>query len=192
MRIGIFGGTFDPPHIGHIIIPYWVACEFALDKVIFMPAYIPPQKIDRKISPAGIRGEMVRMSICEESKFELSLIEYERGSISYTVESLEVVKRDFNKDELFLLIGADSFAQIESWFCWERIWDYATPIVFRREGFDIAQDLKRINRKILVSTAPVISLSSTMIRERVSSGYPIKYLVHPRVETFIIEKGLYK
>lgn len=192
MSIGIFGGTFDPPHIAHTASAMWVCDEFSLEKVIFVPAYKQPLKLGLKTSSFEHRAEMVRLAITDEERFELSYIEKNLNELSYTVCLLEAMRNIYKKDDLFFLMGADSLAQIRTWFEWERIWNFALPIVFPREGFDIEAEIIKINKPVLISRAPILSISSTIIRERVRAGKPIKYLVDQRVENYIRANGLYK
>ena len=143
MRIGILGGTFNPIHNGHLKIAEEVLKRLGLDKILFMPAYIPPHKDKEGIIDARHRIEMVRLAIADNPGFELSFIEIERGGVSYTIDTLRELGHIYGKKaELFFIIGIDAFLEIEAWKDAEALLASCNFIVIMRTSFQ-CRDLKR-------------------------------------------------
>ena len=184
------GGTFDPIHIGHLIIAEWILESLALKKIIFVPAALPPHKKDVKRTDKKDRLEMVKLSIRDNPKFELSDIEIKEDRVSFTVDTL----REFSKgdDEIYFIIGEDSLKELPTWKDPDEIVRLSTIVVARRPNQQNQSEKYVYSDKVIFSDSPEISISSTQIRERVKGGKSIKYLVHPAVEEFILKKGLYK
>ncbi len=197
-RIGVFGGLFDPPHIGHLIIAQWVLDEFSLDKIIFIPAFNPPHK--KRYSPFKNRYEMTRLAIKENKNFLISDIEKNVKGKTYTVEVIKALKKDSmciskcarkNKILLYLIIGADQWQEIRHWKDPEDIFKECKVIVLPRPGYKIKK-IKPFYKKILVSNAPLIDISSTMIRNRFAKGLDIRYFVSELVYNYIHINNLYR
>ncbi len=190
MRIGVFGGTFDPPHIAHLAVAQDAFVALSLDRVIFVPAALPPHKRDTPHTAAAIRLEMLRAALEGDGRFTASEIEIERGGASYTADTLEALARQRPGDELFLLIGADQFREFATWREPERVARLASLVVLSRgepEAAAAAAD-PWPHRRVQVTR---IDLSSTALRLRVARGEPIRYLVPPAVEAIIRREALY-
>lgn len=186
MKIGILGGTFNPPHIGHLILAEEAKDTFNLDKVFFIPTYLPPHK-DVPLAKAEDRLEMVKLSIKDNKNFECLDIEVKRGGKSFTIDTLKELRKRYPRDDLFLIIGSDLAEDFTSWKDYKEIIKIAKVLVARRGEF-----LKNNEFGFLFFDIVQIDVSSSLIRERIKKGLSIKYLVHPAVEKFIKKKGLYQ
>lgn len=185
-RIGLMGGTFDPPHLGHLLIAEQAREQLELDEVWFLPAAIPPHKSG--FSPAEHRIEMTRRAIADKPGFKLDLVEFERDEPSYTVETMKSLKERYPNDTFYFLIGADSLEALESWYDYETLIRLVTFGAVARPG-----SRYRIPQRADVQTIdmPQLEISSTDIRERAKRGKSISYLVPPSVEMYIKEYELY-
>lgn len=194
MRLGVFGGTFDPIHIAHLIIAERVREEMGLDRVLFIPAALPPHKTDRMLSPAWQRLAMVRLAIAHSPWFEACDLEIRRGGISYTIDTLRELRQYYHVQahELFLIIGSDSLKEMGSWREPESIFEECAVVVVTRPGFDCHDAPAHFARRAKMVPAPSVDLSSSEIRARVRDGKSIRYLVPPGVDRFIHEHGLYR
>lgn len=198
LKIGILGGTFNPPHIGHLIMAEYAVCEFGLDKILFMPNGTPPHKRDTEVKSLD-RLEMTKMAIERDSCFELCDIEVKSDEISYTYNTLEALKKMYAKDKLFFIVGADSAAEMGTWRCPEKIFVNCEIIVADRVSKrhpKIEEEIKTVAKKYGVKlhrlSMPIIEFSSTDIRNRIKQGLPYKYMIPEKVENYINIKGLYR
>jgi nicotinate-nucleotide adenylyltransferase len=197
-RIGVLGGTFDPPHVGHLWLGSLAADAASLDRVLFMPASQPPHKGDRLVSRSTDRLLMTRLAIEADPSFDLCPIEMERTGPSYTVDSVADLKRAYPDAELFLVMAADSLAQIDAWRDPDRLLAELEWIVGPRPGSslpDRTQLEERFGaaaRRIQLLAGPSLDVSSSQIRRRVAAGLTIRYLVPRNVEELIIDRGLYR
>ena len=187
MKIGVFGGLFDPPHIGHLIIAQHVFEEFKLEKILFVPAGHPPHKSD--FLPYQNRYEMTELAIGSNSSFSMSDIEKTMKDKTYTIEMIRQLRKGY--EDLYLIIGSDQWLEIETWKDPEALFRECRIVVVRRPKSDIKKESRFFDR-IMVSTAPMIDISSTMIRKRVQKGLSIRYLVTPEVASYIKSGNLYK
>ncbi len=187
-KIGIFGGLFDPPHIGHLIIAQSVLEEFHLDSVLFIPAGNPPHK--SKYSPYTVRYRMTKLALKANRKFKISNIEHTIAGKTYTVEVLSQLKEKL-KGKLYLIIGSDQWLEIKTWKAPEELLRQCTLIVVPRPHYDIKRTDYR-SQKILISHAPVLDISSTQIRKRIKNNCDVRYLVPPPVYRYITRKKMYK
>lgn len=199
MRIGILGGTFDPIHIAHLIIAEESRMRVPLQKVVFIPTGQPWLKSERQITAASLRMEMVRLAVAGNPAFDFSSIEIDRPGITYSVDTLEELVRQWGSDvEINFIIGVDSLLSLPRWKNPERFLDLCTLTAVTRPGYspDALEEVKRrypaLERKLGLIEGPLIDISGTEIRSRVASGLSVRYLVPPRVERFITERGLYK
>jgi nicotinate-nucleotide adenylyltransferase len=199
VKIGIMGGTFDPIHMGHLIVAEEVRLALELDKVIYIPAGDPWMKADRQIIEAPHRVEMVRLAIESNPFFQLSTIEIEHPGCTYTVDTLEQLSRDFdNETRLFLLIGWDGLMSMPKWKAPYRISKMATLVTFPRPGVpepDISvleESMPGLSERMVKLDGPYIGISSTDIRARLASGKSARYLLPAEVERYISAQGLYK
>jgi nicotinate-nucleotide adenylyltransferase len=197
-RIGILGGTFDPPHVGHLWLATLAADALPLDRVVFMPAALPPHKRDRSMSSITDRLLMTRLAISGNDAFELSTLEVGRRGPSFTIDSVEELRRTYGDARLFLLMASDSLAQIDSWREPDRLLSLIEWAVAPRPGSSLpnAERLRErfgaAAQRIHLLTGPSLDVSATEIRRRVAAGRAIRYLVPQAVEELILEKGLYR
>jgi nicotinate-nucleotide adenylyltransferase len=198
-RVGILGGTFDPPHIGHLWLATLAADCLDLGHVLFMPAARPPHKGRRAISNAADRVMMTRLAISGDPGLDLSLVEMERPGPSYTVDSLAQLRAHLGENvSLVLIMAADSFAEIESWREPDRLLELAEWGVGPRPGTALPQRAELDRRfgaaasRIHLLDGPSLDVSSSEIRARVAAGRPIRYLVPRAVEELITARGLYR
>lgn len=198
MRIGILGGTFNPPHLGHLVCAQEAHLQLNLDRILFVPTGMPPHKANEEEPGVEHRLELCRLAIGgDEHRFEVSDIEVRRGGPSYTVDTLEELRATTPDSELFLILGGDIAAGLPQWHRVERVLELATAVVAERRGtqrssIEDALDSVRAGERARFFPMPPIGLSSTMIRERVRSGQPIKYLVPDSVEAYIQQHSLYQ
>ena len=198
-RTGIFGGTFDPPHIGHLWLAALAAESVELDRVLFMPASQPPHKRLRGMTGAADRLLMTRLAIEGDATFELTAIEMEREGPSYTVDSIAELERLYGEGErLFLIMAADSLAEVETWRDPHRLLERTEWVVGPRAGIALpdAVALERrfgaVASRIHLLSGPALDVSSSELRRRVAAGLTIRYLVPRRVEELIAARGLYR
>jgi nicotinate-nucleotide adenylyltransferase len=198
-RVGVLGGTFDPPHVGHLWLATLAADAIGLDRVLFMPAAQPPHKGGQLVSRATDRLLMTRLAIAGDPAFELSTIEMERPGPSYTIDSIVELERLYGADaRLVLLMAADSLAQIHTWREPDRLLERVEWAVGPRPGSPLPDRAMLESRfgelasRIHLLTGPSLDLSSSEIRRRVAAGHAIRYLVPRGVEELISERGLYR
>jgi nicotinate-nucleotide adenylyltransferase len=197
-RIGVLGGTFDPPHIGHLWLATLASDALDLDRVLFMPAAQPPHKEGRVITRATDRLLMTRLAIGGNPTFELTGIEMERPGPSYTIDSVAELKRLHPETELMLVMAADSFAQIDTWREPDMLLDELEWAVGPRPGTTLPDRSGLEERfgsrasRIHLLDGPALDVSGTAIRSRVAGGHTIRYLVPRDVEELIIDHGLYR
>ena len=188
MKIGIFGGTFDPPHVGHLIVAQDAALALGLDRILFIPAARPPHKSHAELTPAGLRAEMLALAIEGDPRFAMDRRELERTGASYTVDTLRELVREGPQTRWTLLIGADQYREFDTWRDPQEIRRLAQLAVLMRGGTDSGADTSGGDLALEVTR---IDVSATAVRERVRAGLPIRYLVPRAVEEFIFEKKLY-
>ena len=189
-RVGIFGGTFDPIHIGHLIIGQEIMLQCALDRVVFMPSGEPPLK--RSMASAEDRARMVSLAVRDYPEFELSRFELSRPGKSYTIDTLRHLRRDMGENtEIFLIIGADNAVEMGDWFDPEGVLDLAHVLVAERPGFERARVDPVFKSKMRFVETPLLDISSTAIRERVRTKRPISFFVPDAVADYIRTQGLY-
>lgn len=198
MRLGLMGGTFDPIHYGHLVAAEAARHEFALAKVIFIPAGQPPHKPDREVAPAFHRVAMVRLAISSNPYFEISTMEVQRPGPSYTVDTLAEFRRLCPSGALYFITGADAVAEILTWHRFKELLRLCLLVGVTRPGHSLADLRERLGgleeelwQQIRVLPVPGVAVSSSEIRERVRTGKPIKYLLPEAVEEHIVRHGLY-
>lgn len=197
MRIGLYGGTFDPIHVGHLIVIENAINAMNLDKVIILPSSNPPHKKHKDKTEADIRVEMVNEAIKDNPKIILSTFESDTEDVIYTHHTLEYFTNALKNHEIFYIMGEDSFITIDTWRNYEKILSY-NIIVFAREGIEEDSELvkkveqvKKDNPNIFLLNSLSINISSTLIRNLVKENKSIKYLVKDEVEYIIKNRGLY-
>jgi nicotinate-nucleotide adenylyltransferase len=188
-RIGILGGTFDPPHNGHIAIAKAALSECELQKVLFIPAKYPPHKPVDKVTPERDRVQMLELAIKDYSEFEMSDIELKREGPSYTIDTLQEIKKLYSGVEIIFIIGADNILEIESWYRPDEILQAATVVAFNRPGFDLRG---KYESKIKMLKMSPVDISSSEIRDKIRANESIKDLVPAAVREYIEKNSLYK
>jgi nicotinate-nucleotide adenylyltransferase len=192
LRIGIFGGTFNPPHIGHLIVAQRVCEQVRLDKLIFVPSFISPHKRKGEDALALHRLRMVRLAIKNNPLFVVSDIEVTRRGTSYTYATLEEFRGRFPGSKLFLIIGADNFTEFHTWKNPERILELASLIVMNRPRTAIVSGTSAFAKRSRFVTVPDIDISSSGLRRIVRDGDSIAYLVPEGVARYIRRHRLYR
>ncbi len=199
MDIGLFGGTFDPIHCGHLAVAEGVQSVLNLHRMIFIPTGQPWLKEDMAISPAEHRVQMVRLAIAEKSGFELSTIEVERPGPSYTVDTLGVLRRQLGPEvNLFFLLGSDALADFPKWKEPNRIIEMCQLVAFDRPGFPLPplnrfeKAVPGISQRVVFAETPDVDVSATEIRTRIAQGLSVDGMVPPAVEQYIEENHLYR
>lgn len=189
MKIGIYGGTFDPIHFGHLITARFILETRELDKLIFIPCYISPHKVHQFSSNENARLEMLRLATKDEPRFEISEYELENKEISYTVKTLEHFSNIY--EEIELIIGYDNLLVFPDWKEPDRIFELATVVVLKRKT-DLNQRINKYFELAEFVESPVIEISSTDIRNRVHNDISVKYLLPDSVIDYIKENNLYR
>jgi nicotinate-nucleotide adenylyltransferase len=198
VRIGILGGTFDPPHIGHLVIAEEARKKLALAKVYFVPARQPPHKLGEPVSPLKDRVAMLRLALDDSPSFVLSLVEANRPGPSYTVDTLRQLRTEFPPAaEFFLIMGMDSLANLPTWHKPGELIQMCRLAVLRRPGYSAEMDeLERkipgIKSKVLFIPAPELEISSSDLQSRVRGGLPIQSVVPAGVTEYIAQHHLYE
>jgi nicotinate-nucleotide adenylyltransferase len=199
VKKAIFGGTFDPIHIGHVHIAYEALYNLHLDKILFMPAGNPPHKTNKIITSAEIRYDLVKKAIEDEACFEISDYEINKKENSYTYETVELFSKLEPNTEWYFLIGVDSLMDLNHWKNVDRILDICKLTVYNRAGFtgeEVLEQKKYIeqkfNKKIIFLDMPIIDISSTKIRNNIKEGRQVNYLLPRGVESIINKLQLYK
>ena len=198
-RLGIMGGTFDPIHYGHMVAAEMARTEFALAKVLFIPAGDPPHKAGQTISPGYVRYDMVKQAVSDNPFFEVSPLEIDRVGPSYTVDTLRQVHINLQDSELYFITGSDALREIFDWRETMEMLSLAHFIGASRPGFETDEFLRQVESehpevrgRIHVLEVPALAISSTDIRARVAGGRSIRYLLPEQVRLYIEEAGLYK
>lgn len=198
-RIGVFGGTFDPPHVGHLIVAEWARVALRLDRVVFVPAGTPPHKPGRGVSPARHRVAMTRLAVHGHPAFEVSTIETRRSGPSFTVDTLRALRAAHARARLFLMIGGDSLDEFHTWHDPEGILALATLAVMERDGPAGARahgahsrTRRPPARRVVRVGNPLVALSSSGIRGRAKAGRSVRYLVPETVRAYLMRHRLYR
>lgn len=197
MKFAIIGGTFNPVHIGHLIIAERAYLDFNLDKVIFMPAGNPPHKNNINVIDKSHRINMLKTVIEDNEHFDLSLWEINNKGKSYTVKTIDYFKNKYNVDKINLIIGTDSLAQIFNWYQPEYVLSNSNLIVAKRSGYSYSeamkdQRLRKYQENISLLDNSLIDISSTMIRKYVKENKSIRYLTPDSIIKYINKNKLYR
>jgi nicotinate-nucleotide adenylyltransferase len=218
MRIGLFGGTFNPIHFGHLRTASEVAGAFKLERILFIPAYLPPHKETHEIAPPENRLEMVHLAVEGNPAFTVSDVELKRTGVSYTVDTVKYLKNELlNQDELFLIMGVDAFLEVDTWKSYKELFQLIPVIIMQRPimvsgGYRLKTDLLKFIKKnisdsyqfknescyfhikfskIYYYNVSLLEISGTKIRKLIQNGKSIRYLVPEPVENYIYEQELY-
>ncbi len=198
-KVGIMGGTFDPVHYGHLVTAEIASHSFGLERVVFIPAGIPPHKDYSAIADYSHRFNMLKMAIASNSNFKLSDIEIKRQGPSYTFDTISCLKELWPSTEFYFICGADAVLEILTWHRARELLDMCFFITATRPGFSLEKlevILRELSveyaKKILLLEVPALAISSSEIRHRVEHGLPIKYLLPETVEKYIFDNSLYQ
>ncbi len=197
MRIGILGGTFDPIHLGHLIIAEEVRIKLGLNEVIFIPTGRPWLKVDHTVTAAIQRTEMVRLAIEGNPYFKLCTLEVERTGPSYSVDTVATLREQLGAQPFFFILGSDSIAELHLWKEPSRLVQMCKLVVVPRVGLSppdlnsLEISIPGVSDRVIQLDAPVIDISSSEIRQRLARGLSVRYLVPDEVERHIARKELY-
>lgn len=212
MKLGLLGGTFNPVHLAHLRIAEEAREAAALDKVLFVPAADPPHKVLDGDIPFADRHEMVRLAIACNEAFGITDIEARRDAKSYTVDTLTLLRNERPDDELFFIIGSDSFLEMGLWHRYTEIFHLASIVVVERPGSEITDPMEQLpqdargqfrqhsplllihssNSSVIFVKGGKMDISSSRLREILLEGRSVRYLMPPDVEEYIAQKGLYR
>jgi len=201
MRIGIFGGTFDPVHLGHLVLAEQCREQGHLDQVWFVPANQPPNKLEQKLTRFEQRCEMLQLAIAGNPVFRIETLEKEREGPSYTVDTLQVLHQRYPGNDYWYLMGSDTLLDLPNWYHPERLVTLAGLMVRTRPGSAVL-GVEELKKKIHLSAkepirmavieSPMLEISSSDLRKRVSEGKSLRYMVPRSVEAYIESKKLYQ
>jgi nicotinate-nucleotide adenylyltransferase len=200
MKLGVFGGSFDPVHMGHLILAEQCREQAQLDRVLFVPAARPPHKPDRELTPFHIRAEMLTLAISGNPAFQVDELENDRPGPSYTVLTLEALKARDPDAELWLILGGDSLVDLPLWYQPKRIFELAGLLIVGRPGWPAPSvaDLKKnlsladdFSLRALVVECPLIEIASRELRRRIADGKSVRYQLPRAVEAYLADKKLY-
>ena len=189
MRTGVFGGTFDPPHLGHLIAAADAHRALALDRVVWVPSAQPPHKAGRVRTPAATRLEMVRAAVAGDPRFAVDALELERPGPSYSADTLRELREREPAGELFFLLGADALRDLPGWHRPDEIARLARLAVLFREGDETRAAGPYAALPVAVTR---VDVSATDVRRRAARGEPIRYLVPEPVRAIVEREGLYR
>ncbi len=197
-RIGIFGGTFDPPHLGHLILAAEARAQLNLTRLLWVLTPTPPHKLQQPISPIEDRLTMLKLALKDEPAFELSTMEMERPGPHYTLDTLQVLADKYTGVDLILLLGGDSLRDLPTWYRPADLVAACRQIgVMRRPSNSVElsaleKQIPGITDKVRFVDAPLLEIASHEIRRRASSGLPFRYYLLPSVYDYVIEHKLYQ
>jgi nicotinate-nucleotide adenylyltransferase len=196
LRLGILGGAFNPPHLGHLILAQDAHAQLGLDRVVLVPYAEPSHRRLEDDPGAEVRLTMCELAIGADARLGVSRIEIDRGGPSYTVETLRELRRRAPDDELFLLVGGDQAAALGGWRSPEEILSLASLAVAEREGWRRDEVAERLGGlcspdRVRFFDMPHVEISSSLVRRRARAGLPIRYLVPDKVANFVGAQSLY-
>lgn len=212
-KIGIFGGTFNPIHYGHLRSAQEVLEDFELNEVIFVPSAIPPHKAGYPVVSAFHKVKMLELALKDNPQFSLSGVELRRQGTSYSVDTLEYYRAKYEKEEeLYFVLGIDAFLEIDTWKNYKRLFELSNFIVMTRPSYSMLKPIDILPKNMLdkflfleegkflhssgfyvyLGKVTFLDISSSYIRERIKKRRAIKYLLPKEVEEYILEKGLYR
>jgi nicotinate-nucleotide adenylyltransferase len=201
MRIGVFGGTFDPPHLAHLIVAEQCREQARLDQVWFIPAARPPHKPEHMLTPFAQRLEMLALASAGQPAFRVDALEKDRPGPSYTADTLAELYRLHPASEFFLLIGSDTLHDLPHWHAPQQVAELATLLVVARPGWqllapgEVAQKMglpPGVPLRHQVVEVPLLAISSRDLRRRAAAGLSLRYFVPRAVEAYILDKRLYQ
>ncbi len=196
-RIGVFGGTFDPPHVGHLILAQVALNALGLERVLFVPAAQPPHKQGQNLTAPLHRFAMLQRAIAGNPHFEISRVDMDRQGPHYTSDMLSILRAQHRGYDLFFLMGADSLSDLITWRAPEWIIAQATLAVMRRPGASVNLDglearLPGVRERVVLVDAPLIEIAASTLRQTIRNGHSIRYQVPDAVLEYITQQRLYK
>jgi nicotinate-nucleotide adenylyltransferase len=198
MRIGIFGGTFDPPHIGHLILAAETCAQLSLDRLLWVLTPNPPHKHGHYVTPLPIRLALVRAAIRDDASFELSTVDIDRPGPHFSVDTVRLIRKEFPNDVLVYLMGGDSLSDLPSWHTPQAFVNQCHEIgVMRRPGdhidlLSLENILPGLTSKVRFIDAPLMGVTATDIRAHIANGKPYRYYLLPAVYELIQRYKLYQ
>lgn len=186
-KVGLMGGTFNPPHLGHLLVAEQVLSQLGLDEVIFIPDNKPPHIDGKKTISAQTRLKMTKLSIQGNPHFSVSDIELKRGGVSYTYDTVQQLRREHPENEYYFIIGGDMVEYLPTWYKIDELVKIVNFVGVKRPGYQLTSPYP-----VLWVDVPGFEVSSSLIRQKVASGCSIRYLVRDEVADFIKEEGLYQ
>lgn len=193
MRFCLVGGTFDPPHWGHLLLAETLRTNLEIDQIIFVPAFIPPHKRHNSISSSEHRVRMLQLACEENPFFTIDTREIKRGGLSFTIETVRELKTEhgLRSEDLGLLIGSDNFVDLQSWKESENLVRECRVLVMERPGHPMPKN-PPLRETVQLVDLPLVEISSSLIRKRVQQGLSVRYFLLPSVRQYIQEQGLYR
>ena len=196
--IGVLGGTFDPPHIGHMIIAQEALTQLSLAQVIFAPTRKPPHKLENEITPIDDRLKMMALALNSNPHFVLSRVDVDRAGPTYTVDTIRLLRRELGESaDLYFIMGLDSLANILTWHTPDKLIALCRLAVFNRPGYAADLDalgakLPGLRERVIMLKSPALEIAASDLQQRVRAGQSIKHLVPDRVAAYIAEHRLYQ
>ena len=190
-RVGIFGGSFNPPHVAHLAVAEAARDGLALDRVVWIPAATPPHKQHLNLTSPEHRLAMTRLAVADNEAFVVSDMEIGRAGVSYTVETVRALQDANPEVDFHLLVGGDSFAQFHTWVEPDEIARRVSLVVYPRPGADLSEVTPSLMARATVLDRPLLDPSSTALRRLLRTGRSARYLVPDAVLAYIAEHGLY-
>ncbi|HEY4612761.1 MAG TPA: nicotinate-nucleotide adenylyltransferase [Bacteroidota bacterium] len=191
-RIGIFGGTFDPPHVGHLIIAEQARAQVGLDRIYFIPAFLPPHKRKNSSAQPLDRLTMSKLAVRGDKALRVSDIEIRRKGISYTIDTVRGFHRRYPKAELFLIVGEDNYAAFKTWKSYKEILRSARLIVYRRSSQGMIRTSRSSKKRMRLLQGTLLDISSSDVRRHIQERRSIRSIVPAAVERYIRSKKLYR
>lgn len=199
LKTGVFGGTFDPVHIGHLAVAERVYCDLDLDRIVFVPASASPFKLGEATTPGEHRLAMLKLAVQDNPHFAVNDIELQRGGTSYTVDTMEMLGERYPQDEFYFIMGMDSFLELGGWKNVKRLVELCQLVVVTRPGYELPREQKELSslpsyvwQRTRFLETPGLDIAATEIRERIKKGRSVRYLLTPDVESYIYENGIYR
>jgi len=187
-KVGILGGTFNPPHMGHLVMADQVKDQLDLDKILFMPTAEPPHSsVEKKTISSDIRVEMVELAIQDNSNFDIELYEVESGGKNYTYDTMKALIELYPAVDFYFIIGGDMVSDLPNWYKIEELVQLVQFVGVKRPGYEVESEYP-----IIIVDTPLIDISSSSIRKKVAIDCSIRYLVPEAVREYIELEGLYK
>lgn len=192
MDIGLFGGSFNPPHVAHCLVAETVRDQFGFEEIWWVPSHHPPHKTEEELASAKHRLAMTKQAAAVHPAFRVCDIELRREGVSYTVDTLRALQDEYPDVSFWLIIGSDSLRDFGSWHCPNEIMNRVPVVVYKRPGALSSVGESRFANRVHFADAPLLEIAGTEIRARCRKGRSIRYLVPEPVRAYIEEHGLYR